>query len=178
MAEQLDSTLQALLSKVAQLPKLPTSAYALLPPGPPEIGPLRKNTSLDGLVPELRGNAELLRADINAILKPLGMSAKLGETVRTWARQTYLYGIGRAYQATGRSGIVTNVLLATGMHPKGRAVDFDYFVGPVYAGSTAALSEKVRAALAPHAARLQAKYGVAWGGTWAKPDAPHWEMLG
>lgn len=174
VTEQIDSKLQALLHAVAKLPKVPTTVYALLPPGPPEIGPLRKNVSPQGLALYFKPKVEPLLAEVNTILKSSGMSAKLGETVRTWIRQTYLYGIGRAYQAPGRTGTVTNVLVATGMHPRGQAVDFDYFIGGTYAGSPE-LSAKVRAALLPHAARLEAKYGVQWGGKWAKPDVPHWE---
>lgn len=170
-AAGLNSATVALLQQAEKLPVRPTVLYNLLPPGPPEVGPLAPNKSLDDLDPAFKAKIPALEAELKAILKPHGITFARGETLRTWARQTYLYGIGRLYQAPGRSGTVTDAVTASGNHPKGKAIDFNYYKNGTYLTN----AEQVRVILKPHAARLKATYGVSWGGTWRKPDVPHFE---
>lgn len=170
----LDAALEALLKRVEKLAVKPTIAYHLLPPGPPEIGPLASNNNIDDLVPEFRAKIPQLEVLLGQILTPHGITYKRGETLRTWARQTYLYGIGRAYQASGRVSTVTNAITATGNHPKGRAIDYLFFQSGKYLGGKED-SERVRKLIAPHVAKFTA-IGVEWGGTWTKPDVPHFEV--
>ena len=74
---------------------------------PPEV---HADNSLDSLAPKFREAVE-------KILEQMG-DAKVSETTRTFARQSYLYGFGREYD-DGR-GIVTNAASNSGGNSPGR----------------------------------------------------------
>lgn len=87
--------------------------WGTIPPEPARIA------TLDGIAPAVAAAARRTLVDMAANGKP----AVLAETLRTAARQAWLYGFGRLYD-DGR-GIVTNVDDPfTGWHPLGLAVDF------------------------------------------------------
>ena len=174
VVQGLDVATESLLRRVEKLAVKPTIAYDMLPPGPPEIGPLAPNTNIDDLTPEFRAKIAPLESLLTQLLTPHKITFRRGETLRTWARQTFLFGIARAYRAPGRTGTVTNAITATGNHPKGRAIDYNFSRYGKYLGDAAG-SEEVRKILLPHVAKFAA-IGVAWGGVWTRPDVPHFEQ--
>jgi hypothetical protein len=117
------------------------SAFGTIPPEPPVI------RSLDGLAPKFR--AALLS------VFPALDAGYVSESLRTDARQRWLYGFGREYDDD--RGIVTNAPTgATGWHMFGVALDFKD------AALVAANAEKLRAA------------GLALGMDWPRfKDGPH-----
>ena len=145
--------------------------YASLPASPIAEPPVVK--SLAELLPVFRSKVPLLEADIDAALLVIDWRADLSETFRDPFRQLWLFGIGRHFQAPGRTGVVTNIREATGNHVQRCAVDF--FYRPNVGKAPSQLPEAVVLALKDIAPRLEAKYSVVWGGTWRKPDYPHWE---
>ena len=168
---------EALLAKIEALPVSTDGIkYALLPPMPfPEAGPFGTDRSFASLSPAFRPKAEALLGELQAIFKPHGISVRVAETRRGRARQTFLFGIGRLYQAPGRVGVVTKTLDSN--HKDGDAVDYFYL-----RGKTALGAEEIDKILRPHAARLEKKYGVKWGGNFPGCfkkggfcDVPHWE---
>lgn len=111
-------------------------------------------TSLDGLAPQFR-------AAVEAVLSDMG-DAKVSESLRSFARQSYLYGFGREYD-DGR-GIVTNAAShLTSWHGYGLAVDIIHQTLEWNAGD--------------HWFRLMADiakgHGLDSGGDWHHPDKPH-----
>lgn len=169
-----------ILDVVAAAPiGMPIPPYATLPPGPPEIGPLASDASFDSLTPTFRPRAEGLSREIEAIVAPHGVKVVVAETRRSALRQLFLWGIGRFYQASGRKGIVTKVRSVTtgAKHPKGEALDFAFFKE-----GKLLLGDQVTPLLRPHAARLESKYQVKWGGNFPGCfqkggfcDVPHFE---
>jgi peptidoglycan LD-endopeptidase CwlK len=118
---------------------------------PPEI-PVDR--SLDSLAPQFR-------AAVEAVLAELG-DAKVSEGMRTFERQSFLYGFGREYD-DGR-GIVTNA--ATNLlswHGYGLAVDVVHQTKEWDAGDAwfRLLGDVAKA------------HGCHWGGDWHHPDKPH-----
>lgn len=120
-------------------------------PCPPEV-PI--NRSLVDLAPKFRDA-------VNAVLAELS-DATVAESLRTFDRQSYLYGFGRDYD-DGR-GIVTNAptqLLS--WHGYGLAVDLVHATKAWDAGD--------------HWFRLMGEIakgnGCDWGGDWHHPDRPH-----
>lgn len=86
--------------------------FGTIPPEPPAI------TSLDVVAPQFR--VAVLR--LLGIYEEEGHPLAVRESLRTAARQAWLWGFGRSYD-DGR-GIVTNVSnIWTGWHPHGLAVD-------------------------------------------------------
>lgn len=120
-------------------------------PLPPEV-PV--DSSLDGLAPKFRAAVEELLADLP--------EAKVSESLRTFARQSYLYGFGRDYD-DGR-GIVTNAstnLLS--WHGYGLAVDIVHATKGWDAGN----------AWFRLMGEIAKSKGLDWGGDWHHPDRPH-----
>lgn len=136
------------------------STPVLLPP-PPQAVP--HESSLDGLAPQVRAGALRVVARMTA----KGWQAKIFETLRTQARQAYLYGFGRDYdeRPTPR-GRVTKVQDAiSGWHFFGLAVDIVQNDATPWIAPLAFWND------------LGAAYeaeGFTWGGRWTDPyDAPH-----
>ena len=118
---------------------------------PPEVP---CGDSLDSLAP-------LFRTAVQAILDAMG-DAKVSETTRTFARQSYLYGFGREYD-DGR-GIVTNASSnLTSWHGFGLAVDIIHETKEWDAGDAwfQLLGDTAKA------------NGCQSGGDWHHPDKPH-----
>lgn len=168
---------EALLARIEALPVSAAGIqYSLLPPAPfPEAGPFGTDRSFDSLSGAFRPKAEALLGELQVIFSPLGIRVAVAETRRGRARQVFLYGIGRLYQAPGRVGVVTKTLDSN--HKDGDAVDYFYL-----RGKTALGAEEIDKILRPHAARLEKKYGVKWGGNFPGCfkkggfcDVPHWE---
>ena len=171
VSDVLTAAQEALLAKIAALPVSTKGiAYHLLPPAPfPEVGPFGTDRSFESLSAAFRPKAEALLGELQAIFSPHGIGVRVAETRRGRARQVYLYGIGRLYRAPGRTGAVTNTLKSN--HLGGNATD--YFFSR---GSTAVKPDEIDGVLRPHAARLEQKYGVRWGGNFKSVrDLPHWE---
>lgn len=116
-------------------------SYGIIPPEPPVI------RSLDGLAPKFR-------AALLSVFPALDESS-ISESLRTDARQRWLYGFGREYDDD--RGIVTNAPTgATGWHMFGLALDF-----------------KDAALVRANAQRLR-EAGVALGMDWPTfVDGPH-----
>jgi hypothetical protein len=107
--------------------------------------------------------APLFRDAVTAILAQMG-DAKIAEGMRTFARQSYLWGFGRDYD-DGR-GIVTNAAShLTSWHGYGLAVDI------VHASLEWNAGEKWFRLLGDTAKA----HGCKWGGDWHHPDLPHVE---
>ena len=166
---------EALLAKIEALPVSAAGIqYSMLPQAPfPEAGPFGTDRSLDSLSGAFRPKAEALLGELQTIFSPVRVA--VAETRRGRARQVFLYGIGRLYQAPGRVGVVTKTLDSN--HKDGDAVDYFYL-----RGKTALGAEEIDKILWPHAARLEKKYGVKWGGNFPGCfkkggfcDVPHWE---
>ena len=110
--------------------------------------------SMESLAPKFRDA-------VTAILYEMG-DAKISEGLRTFARQSYLYGFGRDYD-DGR-GIVTNASSnLTSWHGYGLAVDIIHATKEWDAGDTwfRLLGDTAKA------------HGCQWGGDWHHPDKPH-----
>lgn len=148
--------------------------YSDLPPSPVPEPPAIM--SLDALDASFRSRVEKARPEIDAALAPLGFDTVVRDTYRDPKRQLWLWGIGRFYQAPGRTGIVTKVKDATGYHPRKKAVDFGYRdkkTGKV----PQQIPSTVVAALKRVAPAIEQKYLIQWGGEWKTPDNPHWEDM-
>lgn len=120
-------------------------------PPPPEVPSDRSTGSL----------APKFRDAVNAILADMG-DAKISEGLRTFERQSYLYGFGREYD-DGR-GIVTNASSnLTSWHGYGLAVDIVHATLEWDAGDKwfRLLGDTAKA------------HGCSWGGDWFHPDLPH-----
>ena len=105
--------------------------------------------------------APQFRAQVNAILAQMG-DAKISEGLRTFERQSFLYGFGREYD-DGR-GIVTNAASnLTSWHGYGLAVDIVHATLEWDAGDKwfRLLGDTAKA------------HGCKWGGDWFHPDLPH-----
>lgn len=116
-----------------------------------EVPPCR---SLDVLAPRFRVALEGLLADVP--------DAVIAETVRTPARQSFLYGFGRDYD-DGR-GIVTSAPTA-----------FDSWHAFALAADVIHREHEWAAPRAWFAnlGRVAALHGLKWGGAWRHPDLPH-----
>lgn len=89
-----------------------------LPPPPAASAVEARITSLDLLAPAFKQQVD----EIFRIMHAAGLDPIVWETLRTSARQLYLFGFGRDYD-DGR-GVVTNVQsAAVGLHIYGLAVD-------------------------------------------------------
>lgn len=141
------------------------------PGGPGDDSNVTK--SLDALAAWARPTFVYLEQQFPALIGPIGYKAVRRETIRTDARQGWLWGIGRLYKASGRKGIVTNVKTASGPHGEGRAVDYAYLpLDPQMTPNPDALT----AALKGLADSLKSE-GVVWGGSWTTlVDPAHWEV--
>lgn len=118
---------------------------------PPEV-PIDRAT--DDLAPQFWSALE-------AVLSELG-DAKISETVRTPARQSFLYGFGRDYD-DGR-GVVTNAANnLTSWHGYGLAADIIHVTKDWDAGS----------AWFVRLGECAERHGLKWGGRWKHPDLPH-----
>jgi hypothetical protein len=150
---------------------MPIPDYGSLPEGPPEIP---GNRSLDALKPEYKPRVIGLRNDLNTLLAPVGVRAIVSETERTSLRQIFLWGIGRFYQAPGRTGIVTKVRDSNAKHKDGLAVDFAYMKAGIYAAEKLWLP-----ILLEHSKSLETKHQIKWGGNFKGTfkDWPHWESV-
>ena len=118
---------------------------------PPEVP---ADNSLDSLAPRFR-------EAVQEILEQMG-DAKVSETTRTFARQSYLYGFGREYD-DGR-GVVTNAASnLTSWHGFGLAVDIVHRTKEWGAGDKwfRILGDVAKG------------NGCQWGGDWHHPDKPH-----
>jgi hypothetical protein len=108
-----------------------------------------------------------LQEDLANSLSAIGYNLTVLETLRSDERQTWLWGIGRLYQAAGRTGIVTNATTATGRHATGDAVDFAYT--PISVASPDQLHAVLGEVAADHPEMI-------WGGNWVGlVDPAHWE---
>ena len=110
--------------------------------------------SLDSLAPKFRDA-------VQAVIEQMG-DAKISETTRTFARQSFLYGFGREYD-DGR-GIVTNASSQlTSWHGFGLAADIIHRDKEWNAPQSwfRLLGETGKA------------HGLDWGGDWHHPDLPH-----
>lgn len=85
-------------------------------PTPPREIPV--NASLDVLAPAFRARVELVLADMRA----WGYTPRVFETLRTNARQNYLYGFGREYD-DGRGVVTHSQTVGDTWHGFGLAVD-------------------------------------------------------
>lgn len=118
---------------------------------PPEVA---VNRSLEPLAPQFR-------AAVEAILAELG-DAVVSEGLRTFERQSFLYGFGRDYD-DGR-GIVTNAPShLNSWHGYGLAVDLIHTTKGWDAGERwfRLMGDVAKAR------------GCDWGGDWHHPDRPH-----
>ena len=118
---------------------------------PPEVP---CDNSLDSLAPQFR-------EAVQTILEQMG-DAKVSEGLRTFARQSFLYGFGRDYD-DGR-GIVTNAASnLTSWHGFGLAVDIVHRTKEWDAGDAwfRLLGDVAK------------ENGCDWGGDWFHPDRPH-----
>ena len=171
-------TADALLTAVQAASKnMPIPPYGSLPPGPPEIGPIAAEKSIEALDIGFKPRAVKLLAELNMELAKSGYVAKIVETYRSPARQAYLWGIGRLYQAPGRTGIVTKIRDVSGKHPQRKAFDVAYYrADGIYVGSDE-VEKKVAPAIAKFVGRLESAYNVSWGGSWKGNfrDYPHYE---
>lgn len=128
-----------------------------LPPPPPESKAPRIKT-LDDLAPRF---ALRLTSALNN-MKTAGWDPVIFETLRTDARQKYLYGFGRNYD-DGRGRVTASRDGNESWHFYGLAADIisaskDWGAPPSF---WTALGEHVRA------------IGLHWGGNWRRPDLPH-----
>lgn len=147
-------------------------AYDELPDAPGGPGDdSHVNKSLDSLAAWSRSSFVSLEGYFPGILGPIGYKAVRAETLRTDARQGWLWGIGRLYKAAGRTGIVTNVKTAAGPHGEGRAVDYRYVpIDPQMKPNPEALTSALRSIAQTFSGVLE------WGGDWKSlTDAAHWE---
>jgi hypothetical protein len=127
-----------------------------LPKPPAEIPRI---SSLDALAPKFRAAVERIVAG----MKEAGFKPLVFETMRTNARQSFLYGFGREYD-DGR-GRVTNARTAEkSWHFYGLGVDI------VENDSTPWTAEP---AFWTTLGKLARENGCDWGGDWTKPDRPH-----
>ena len=142
-----------------------TVAYENLPQAPtPEPA---ADTSLSDLQPQWQPVFQDLEMQFAAALPAIGWGARRIETVRSLERQQWLYGIGRQYQAPGRTGIVTNASTPSGPHVEGRAVDY------LYVNAGGGDPDALTAALKTIAASMP---NLTWGGNFLTlSDPPHWE---
>lgn len=172
-----ENVVETLIAKVgaaaSNIPRLTGAAYAALPMGPPEIGPLAAENRYEALASSFQETARALTEAIDKELELLGVRAKVAETKRTAIRQLFLWGIGRLYQALGRTGPVTAAKEpAQGAHPKGLGIDYIY----VYRETGKKAPESLWLTAVQRAAPgIQQRLGVRWGGTFKRPDTPHWE---
>jgi hypothetical protein len=114
--------------------------------------------SLDVLAP-------LFRAAVERVLTRLqgGLPELPFETLRTAARQEYLYGFGRDYD-DGR-GVVTNAAdFDTSWHGYGLAIDIVEKSANPWGAPDSFWNDLGAAAEAE---------GLVWGGRWKHPDRPH-----
>lgn len=122
---------------------------------PPEV-PVQRSLTL--CAPKFASAVTALVAHLNG-----GLTEMVFETLRTEARQTFLYGFGRDYD-DGR-GKVTNARSALySWHGFGLAVDVvEKDATPWNAPPTFwnAIGDAADAT------------GLTWGGRWSKPDLPH-----
>jgi hypothetical protein len=158
------------LSDAATVAGVPS--YNDLPP-PPTPEPAAVN-SLDELTAEARAAMRDLETQFTGILAPVGWAARRVETVRTPERQRWLWGIGREYQALGRTGIVTNAKTPSGPHVLRRAVDYRYVAAvPGTHPDVKVLEEKLKQIAA-------SRPDLTWGGNFVLEsgdhDAAHWEL--
>lgn len=147
-------------------------SYNDLPPPPtPEPAAV---TSLDELTAEARAAMSDLETQFTGVLAPLGWAARRVETVRTAERQKWLYGIGREYQAAGRTGIVTNAATPKGPHVERRAVDYRYVA------AIPGTHPDVKALEAGLKQIADSRPDLTWGGNFVLEsgdhDAAHWEL--
>lgn len=148
--------------------------YESLPDGPAELGDLLPQTGISALRPEIHGPVLFLVGDVNTALGRIGYQARIVETRRTAARQLYLWGIGRLYKAPGRTGAVTRAkFLAQTAHAEGLAFDLWY----VRADGSLGEEKSWLPILQAQAPRLLDVYGMVWGGTFSRPDYPHFEEI-
>lgn len=125
-----------------------------LPPPPAEV-PLIKSPSV--LAPGFR--AALQRVFVR--LRHGGFDPVIAESLRTDARQRYLFGFGREYD-DGRGEVTESADCAHTWHCYGLAADV---ISIAHGWDSEAFFEALGAAA--HAERL------AWGGNWHRRDLPH-----
>jgi hypothetical protein len=125
-------------------------------PKPPQPEPPRI-WALDDLAPDFRVRIDRILAELT--------HERVFESMRTNARQSWLYGFGRTWADAGRQQPVTNAKDALGgWHVYGLAVDIVEDDATPWQASTQ-FWQLLGAAAERH--------GCAWGGRWKALDLPH-----
>lgn len=152
---------------------MPIPRYDSLPQSPIAEPPAIQDPG--ELAPDFLPRAAMAKRDIDAALSAIGWTSVYLETYRDPVRQLWLWGIGRFYQAPGRTGIVTKVKVAGGKHPKRKAFDLGF--KPIGGRITYPTPETVLSILRGLAPSLRSRYSIQWGGEWSTPDFPHYEDM-
>lgn len=129
-------------------------------PLPPKPEPTRTN-SLAPLAPRFADAVRAILVDMRAA----GFNPIVFESLRTEARQAYLYGFGRDYDdAKGRGAVTRAASGKHGWHLYGLAVDIVENDASPWVAAQAFWQSLADAAEA---------HGCTWGGRWKRPDFPH-----
>lgn len=128
----------------------------MLPKPPPEVP---RDSSTDGLAPRFRAAIEAVVRD----MRVAGYRPRVFETLRSDARQAYLYGFGREYD-DGRGPVTKAPDTSRSWHGYGLAVDV--------------VEDDATPWVAPQAfwqalGASAERHGCTWGGRWKVVDLPH-----
>lgn len=143
-----------------------------LPPAGPEPAQSR---DLALLAPDIRDAA--LRFIVEASRQ--GIAVRITETIRTRTRQQWLWSIGRtnSHPVSGSVLKLTNAPPGSSKHETGLAFD----VVPMIPSPTGASGDYRPTAWwnCPYweqLGKIGESCGLKWGGRWASPDRPHFEI--
>ena len=98
-----------------------------------------------------------------------GLTVQILSGTRTYAEQSAIYAQGR----TKPGNVVTNAKAGQSNHNFGIAFDIGVFKGKTYYDGDTAAEEK---AYVDASKLIRPATGLDWGGTWRKPDNPHYEL--
>ena len=129
------------------------SRFGIVPPEPKRV------SSLLGLAPKFRKAVELIVSDMHSA----GFHVRVFETLRTNARQEFLYGFGREYD-DGRGPVTKAKTAQNGWHFYGLAADLVEDDGTPWTAP-----QTFWQALG----QIAELHGCTWGGRWTVVDLPH-----
>jgi len=156
-------------------------------PSPSGIGNIETNNDLDALQPEFRKQADIV---ISRGQSECDVDLYAAETLRTYERSDYLYGIGRDYcrksgnptaplMVNGKKDCftVTNAQAGESYHNFGLAID----LYPMKSGSPEIEFDKDKKLMKKMecVAKIAANIGIKWGGDFKSfKDYPHFQRMG